>query len=113
MCHKIESFFQSITSPKSHKEMIGQSVKQGRKEGAKGAGKAREARGVATDEAINSVDVARPVERQEAKLGHGDGERGKEKKADSANSLCMLLLLLLLLLLFLLVRENKNNFEAR
>lgn len=45
MCHKIESFFQSITSPKSHKEMIGQSVKQGRKEGARGAGKAREARG--------------------------------------------------------------------
>lgn len=69
---------------------------------------------VATDEAINSVDVVRPVERQEAKLGHGDGERAKEKKADSANSLCMLLLLLLLLLLlFLLVRENKNNFEAR
>lgn len=45
MCHKIESFFQSITSPKSHKEMIGRSVKQGRKEGARGAGMAREARG--------------------------------------------------------------------
>lgn len=39
MCHKIESFFQSITSPKSHKEMIGQSAKQGsqgKQEGEKG-----------------------------------------------------------------------------
>lgn len=81
--------------------------------GSKGRDCSLQRERVATDEAINSVDVARPVERQEAKLGHGDGARGKEKKADSANSLCMLLLLLLLLLLFLLVRENKNNFEAR
>lgn len=62
MCHKIESFFQSITSPKSYKEMIGQSVKQG-SQGKQGEKERQETQGararVATDEAINSVDVAR------------------------------------------------------